>query len=306
MKPLFRAASLAIAFATQGPALAEEPHYPVKPLLWKIEGKDLAKPSYLFGTLHVGVRAVSTFHPATTRAFDSADIVYTETPMDAASQSAASNAIIRNDNKNLSDSIGADLSVQLNAELNQIKYPMSVESLKTWAVATELPLLRFQMTEEKPLDVIIWDRATAASKQTEALEKPEDQRRIYDDLREDEQTALLSETLRQLQEGRKAGNDPTDALITAYLSGNSVRLEAELARQMDGAQKGPHKDLFEKLNKRLLLDRNVSMSNTVATILTEKGAQSHFFAVGSSHLLGKSSLVDLISAQGYRVTRVTK
>ena len=37
--------------------------HPVKPALWKVEGKDLTKPSYLFGTIHLGDPRVVKLHP---------------------------------------------------------------------------------------------------------------------------------------------------------------------------------------------------------------------------------------------------
>ena len=42
----------------------EEKGHPAKPLLWKIEGNGLEKPSYLFGTIHVSTPAIATLHPA--------------------------------------------------------------------------------------------------------------------------------------------------------------------------------------------------------------------------------------------------
>lgn len=38
----------------------ENLEHPVKPALWKVEGKDLTKPSYLFGTIHIGDPRVTT------------------------------------------------------------------------------------------------------------------------------------------------------------------------------------------------------------------------------------------------------
>ena len=56
-------AALLLAVLLPGWAWGEVEH-PAKPLLWKIEGKDLVQPSYLFGTIHIGSAAVVTLHVA--------------------------------------------------------------------------------------------------------------------------------------------------------------------------------------------------------------------------------------------------
>ena len=53
-----------LAFSEDAPA------HPVKPLLWKIEGKGLSKPSYLFGTIHLGSGPLAKLHPAAEAAFE--------------------------------------------------------------------------------------------------------------------------------------------------------------------------------------------------------------------------------------------
>ncbi|MFD0893378.1 TraB/GumN family protein [Luteolibacter ambystomatis] len=309
MNSLLRITWLAITIALPGLARTEEPACPVKPMLWRIDGKDLAKPSFLFGTLHVGNKVVTTFHPATVRAFNCAGIVYTEVPMDPASQVAASAAVLRTDGKTLTEAIGKQLTRQIEEELRAIKPGLDVtplQPLKTWTAATVIPVLRSQLTGGKALDALVWERATNAGKQTAAIEKPEDQLSIFDELSEGEQVILLSETLRQMEEGRKKGSDPVDVLIAAYISGDDAKLEAEVDRQLSDMEEGEHKELGERLLKRILHDRNITMSETMAGLLAAKPGQSHFFAAGTAHYLGKDSIVELLTAKGYRVTRITE
>jgi uncharacterized protein YbaP (TraB family) len=54
--------SLASVVLLGGQVFGQEVKHPEKPLLWKIEGKGLEKPSYLFGTIHLGAEAVTTLH----------------------------------------------------------------------------------------------------------------------------------------------------------------------------------------------------------------------------------------------------
>lgn len=309
MKPFFRTLAFVFTSAFALTASAQEAEAPAKPMLWKVEGKELTKPSFLFGTMHISLPRVVTFHPLTARAFETAEHVYTEIPMDIASQVKLTTAVIRTDKKKLSESIGKNLSAQLDAELRAISPSLDAtpfQSFKTWSVAATLPILRYQLTGKKALDAVIWDRATAAGKSTAPLEKAEDQMAIFDELSEEEQVTMLADTLRQMKEGRKDGDDPVDELLSAYLKGDADKIVAVMDRQLAETPEGPAKELADRLTKRVLHDRNVTMTKTISDILSSKPTASHFFAVGTAHYVGKDSIVDLLTAEGYRVTRLAE
>lgn len=61
---------LALISMTPAAHAEAEPKHPAKPLLWKVEGKGLTQPSYLFGTIHTSKGPAVTLHPATQKAFD--------------------------------------------------------------------------------------------------------------------------------------------------------------------------------------------------------------------------------------------
>lgn len=284
-----------------------EPEHPLKPLLWKVEGPALAKPSYLFGTIHIGTGPVATLHPAAAGALEAADAVYTEVPMDAASQLGLAKHFIRTDGRKLSDSIGEELGERLDTELAAIQPGLNsapFEALKTWAVAVTVPMLKLQLAGGKPLDMLIWEQAERAGKTMDALEKPEDQFGIFDDLSEEEQVILLAESLRMQQEARREEKDPIDDLVQAYVSGDAKAVEAEMERQIAEIAAGDHKDLGEKLTKRLLDDRNRNMADLIAETLREQPDQTHFFAVGAGHYVGDDNIGLLLGEKGLSVTRV--
>lgn len=305
----FLGAALAVV-GVVAPLHAEEaPVHPLKPMLWKVEGKKLEKPSWLFGTIHVGKGPVGRLHPAAGKALDEADALYTEIPMDAATQLGLAGNFIRKDGRTLNDAIGPELAKQLDAELNAIRPELNsvvLQSFKTWAVAMTLPMLKLQLDGGQPLDAIIWNRAEKAGKETHALEKPTDQLGIFDQLTEDEQVILLAETLRLQREAREKGEDSLDALVKAYVAGDDDALEAEIDRQYREMIEGDHAELGKKLMKRLIDDRNKAMAEGMAGHLDAEPAKSHFFAVGTAHYLGKANIAELLTKKGYKVTRVTE
>ncbi|BCX47322.1 transfer protein GumN [Haloferula helveola] len=289
------------------PATAQEdgPKHPLRPLLWKVEGNGLEKPSWLFGTIHLGEGPLGKLHPAADKALAGSDVVYTEVSMDPATQLGMAKHFMRTDGKTLSASIGEELTKQLEAELAAVQPGLTsgiFQSFKTWAVAVTIPLLKAQLGGSPPVDRIVWDKATEAGKGTVALEKPEDQFGIFDDLKEEEQIIFLSESLRLQKESRGKEEDPVAHLVEAYVSGDPKKIEGAMEHQMNEMAKGEHKELGEKLLKRLLQDRNVTMAKTMAERMKVDPAKSHFFAVGAGHYLGKGNIVGLLTDRGYTVT----
>ncbi|MCH7226487.1 TraB/GumN family protein [Haloferula sp. A504] len=291
------------------PAFAEpaeaEPKHPVQPLLWKVEGMDLDKPSWLFGTIHLGDGPVGTLHPAARKALEASDAVYTEVSMDPATQLGLARHFIRADGKKLSESIGEELHDQFARELKAVNpalVPEVFESFKTWAAAVTVPLLEAQLSGATPLDGIVWNEAKKAGKTTGALEKAADQFGIFDGLTEEEQIILLSESLRLQREARADGENPVDKLVEAYVSGDPKRVEAEVERQFLEMIKGEHKALGEKLLKQLLDDRDTKMAGTMAARLEAEPGKSHFFAVGAAHYVGKDNIGEQLRKKGYTVT----
>lgn len=309
MKRLHKLTVLFLAALAPAAALADEPAHPLKPLLWKVEGKGLAKPSWLFGTIHVGEGPVGKLHPAAAKALDGADAVYTEIPMDPATQLGMAAQFIRTDGKTLGESIGEEMSKQLDAELKAIQPELDaavLQPLKTWAVAVTLPMLELQLGGSKPLDMIVWEAAAEAGKTTGSLEQAKDQVALFDGFKEEEQVILLGETLRLQKEGRAKGEDPVAELVKAYVAGDAAKVEAEMDKHLAEIAKSEHKELGEKLFKKLLDDRNAGMAKVIVGKLAAEPERSHFFAVGAAHYIGRANIGELLGKEGYRVTRVAE
>jgi uncharacterized protein YbaP (TraB family) len=286
---------------------AAEPAHPEKPLLWKIEGGNLKKPSYLFGTIHLSVAPVGNLHPAAEKAFAASEVIHTEIPLDTASQLAIVPMIMRKDGKTLGESIGAKTTGELVAELKQINPQLDAtpfQSFKTWAVAMTVPMLKFQLKGEKGLDAKLWERATRQGKKTGALETADSQVKVFESFTEAEQVIYLSETLKQLREDRAAGKDSVADLIAAYASGDEKKVQATIDESMARIAAGEHKELGERFMKRLLTDRDVSMAATIDEKLRAEPEMIHFFAVGAGHYVGKPGIRGILTGKGYRITPI--
>jgi uncharacterized protein YbaP (TraB family) len=286
-----------------------EPKHPVKPLLWKIEGKGLTQPSYLFGTIHISKGPAVTLHPAAQKAFDGSTHFYAEVPLDPASQMATMPLMMRKDGKKLDGAIGKDLAAEFNAELKRINPALDsspFQTMTTWAAAVLPQLLPHQLEGGKPLDLKLWEQAAAAGKKTAGMEKPEAQMIAFIELTEEEQVIFLSETLKEMKKERAEGKDSTKEVIDAYVSGEPAKIAAVMDRGIREMAEGEHKELGQKLTKRLLNDRDKFMADYIATTLKEQPAACHFFAAGAGHFCSKINISTHLVEAGYTVTRVEK
>lgn len=286
-----------------------EPKYPLKPLLWKVEGKGLTQPSYLFGTIHVSKGPAVMLHPAAQKAFDTSSHFYAEIPMDPESQIALAPLMMRKDGKPLDESIGKDLADGLNAELKLINPALDstpFQSMNTWVAAILPQMLPHQIEGGKPLDVQLWEKATAAGKKTAGMERPEAQIIGFTELTEAEQVIMLSETLKTLKKERAEGKNSIQDLIAAYLTGEPKKIASEADRAMQEMAMGEHKELGEKLMKRLLADRDKTMADFITTTLKSEPGSSHFFAAGALHFCTDTSIPAHLTKAGYTVTHIEK
>lgn len=288
---------------------AEEPAHPLKPMLWKIEGKGLSKPSYLFGTIHLGSGPLATLHPTAEKAFQECDVLYTEIPLDKKTQMQVARQLMRQDNKTLVQSIGEKLKNQVEAELQAINPELNIDPfqpLKTWFVSATLPVLKSQLSGETAMDATLWKRAQEAEKQTDSIELVDSQLRLFDPFTEEEQIISLSETLRVMREDREAKKDSTKEMIDAYVSGDADELRKEMEKHFARMTEGEHKELGLRYRRAILTDRDRTMAATIAEKLAASPEKCHFFAAGAAHFAGEVSIRTHLEKEGYKITRIEK
>jgi uncharacterized protein YbaP (TraB family) len=304
-----RVAAVALACLGLLAPAGAAPGHPVKPLLWKIEGPEIAQASYLFGTMHLGSEALVTLHPAAEKAFAASTKVHTEVPLDAASQVAAAGVMMRDDARNLTAVVGEVLADRLELELKAVNPELDTapfEPLKTWVVAYTLPFLPEQMAGIKPLDLVLWERAVEAGKKTAGMQEVKDQITGFNELTEDEQTRFLGTTLDYLAKNRREGVDPLKEAVEIYLTGDPEKVDAVGAKWMLDMAGGEDNPLAKKLRKRLLDERDAIMADYIAGVLEKDPQGIHFFAAGAAHYTGKTGVPARLEEKGYKITRIER
>lgn len=298
---------LAIGFA--GPAHSRIENRESKiasPFLWKISSPHGGAASWLFGTIHLQRPDVSALPPIVSEALDHSDAVYTEIPADLASMLALTPRMMLPDGKSLDALLGRALTADLEKELKVISPELTIDPLlplKPWAAAAMLLELEDQMKYPGALalDMILYQRAAAAGKETGGIETPDEQLSVFDGFSDAEQAAMVKDTIRQLREFQSSGRSPSDFLARLYLAGDLDALVNEL-NTLDAGGGDPA--LNAKFMDLLLYRRNAIMADRIAERLRDRPAVSYFFAVGAAHLQGGRGLIATLEKAGFRLARV--
>jgi uncharacterized protein YbaP (TraB family) len=254
-------------------------------LLWKISGKGLSKPSYLFGTMHVKDNRAFRFSDSVMLAIQNCDAFALEVHPDTLVKKMfltmhgqdSLRSVRRLLNKTDYDKL-ADRFQKKNG------YPMGdIDPIQAEAM--------LQPQREKPddkktfVDAYLFGVARSMNKSTYGLEDASEQFDNYFGSKAPELKTRIIELLEDDDEEEQL-ND-IDELTTAYSTGNLDNI-IELLTD-------------DKLNDSILIVRNNVM---VKSMLMYMASQPLFTAVGVAHLPGDNGIIALLRHEGYTLTPV--
>lgn len=259
-------------------------------LLWQISGKGLAKPSYLFGTMHVLCSKDAHLSDSLRSVIVHCDEVYFEIDLSDMSKMLGSMKYMKmNDSKKLSDLLS----------------PKDYERVKTY-FDHHSPMLPFGILERfKPMLISsLIEEASLGCETTDGMElmimkelhnKPvngletvEFQAGLFDSIPYEQQAKDLVNYVDSSEEYKKM----TVELADVYKKQDLDKIDS-LSRKGDPGMSG-YMDL-------LLYGRNRKWATYLTTVLPGK---SLLVAVGAAHLPGDNGVIDLLRKQGYTLTPV--
>ena len=273
----------------------------IKPALIEL---DTRPPSWLFGTIHLPDPRVTRLHPDAVRAFEQADAVYTEVPMDSKSTMQMGLESLRSDGRTLYDALPRATWQRLDERLKRIHSQLGAKLLlpmKTWAVYGGMLLLESQMQypDLRPLDWQLYRKAVEAGKQVGGLEKVEEQIRVFEDFNETDQQEMLLALLDEMDRFDLRQESITEFMIQWYLSGDYMRFEELLETMPMASDPG----LRKALEKQLVYERNARFAKRIAEKIRENPEKSFFFAIGMGHLGGERSIQALLEQAGIGIRK---
>lgn len=267
-------------------------------MLWKAESPGATV--WLLGSIHMADSTLYPLDPVIMSAFLESPAMAVE--IDVSDDSVAAEVGERmadegmlSDERTLEQIIGpvlwqrVDSTARALGSMGEALLPM-----KPWLAALQIANLSILSTGIEAaygIDVVLLDSAYALNKEVLSLETPASQIGIFAELPESTQVHYLQTTLDESAETQ----DQIDSLMSYWRCGNDAALEKMLLEEEFG------KEGFGDLKARLYDARNQAMADTVATWMTQK--RSVFVVVGTAHLIGKGSVVELLRAKGYTVTR---
>ena len=271
------------------------------PYLWRIEGEPV---QWLFGTIHLPDKRVTTLPTSVDAAIDGCDVLVTELEMDASTQATLAKETRLPKGKKLADVLPEATYQRLDEYCKSKGFPLAaVATQKPWVVVATLPMLDDlkAIMGGKALDLVLVDEAKDRDKKTGALETPLEQIGAFEALSDAEMVELIEATLDVLEKAAAEKRSLFKELIELYLKGDVNALH-DAMESMSGLT--GHAELEAKFEKLLLTDRNHRMVDRMLARMKAAPKASHFFAVGAAHYPGEEGILALLAAKGYRVTRV--
>ena len=254
-------------------------------LLWRISGKGLKKPSFLFGTIHLICPEDYLWTDKMKQSLTASEKVCFEMDLDDTKlMMSASDGFIATDGRRLKDyyspeqyqllkkfikdSIGMDISV-----LQQMK-PIALESIISMKTTKCMNPVSYEET--------IMKTAKAAGKEILGLEDPSEQISALDSMPSDSVAKEVFEEIRDFAQNKQAYSE----MVTAY-----KHQQLKVLYEKITTVKGQGDDMHV-----LLDDRN---KKWISRIIEKMSKSSVFFAVGAGHLPGDKGVIHLLRAAGY-------
>jgi hypothetical protein len=256
-------------------------------LLWEVSGKNLKKPSYLFGTFHLLCEGDLSIANAAGEKLKSCDQLALELDFDDPNMMAEmQNLAGMKDGKMLEDLLGA-AKFKIADSIFTAKMGLSLKllsGLKPMMAASMLYPSVLGCNPGSP-ELTLSKLAGDAKKEVIGLEKVSDQMEVFDKIPYQVQADMLYSYITEVDKFKKE----TDEMLAVYRSANLNEMQKMMADPTYGLDK--YLDL-------LLTNRNKNWVKQMQTIMPEKAT---LFAVGAGHLGGAEGVINLLRKAGYTV-----
>jgi uncharacterized protein YbaP (TraB family) len=268
-------------------------------LLWKIERKDLAAPSYLFGTIHM-IPQEDYFEPfGFDEAFEACDKVVFEIDLDEMNDMGAlmglMGSLMMNGGVTLSDLLSPAEYKEVADYFEEMGLPMVLLGSIKPMFLSMLAEINMDPSAMQSDDIVsyemdMYERANAASMAVGGLETMEYQMSIFDSIPYKDQAMMLLDAVRSTD----LESDLFDETVAMY---KQQKIEAMVAMVGDADQGdlGGYEDI-------LLNNRN---RNWIPVMAKQMAKRPVFFAVGAGHLAGENGVIKLLRKEGYTLTPVS-
>ncbi|HEU0109998.1 MAG TPA: TraB/GumN family protein [Flavisolibacter sp.] len=262
-------------------------------LLWKITGKDLTKPSYLFGTMHMLCADDIQLSDSLNKAIQNADDVYLELDMDNLFEmmGAITKMKMRNDTT-LADLLSTEEYQKVKQYFTENSKLIPFNMLETYK-----PLLAASMIMEQQvgecdnmisMEQLVMKESKKNGVAIKGMESMEYQMAIFDSIPYSFQAKQL---VKMVEEGNSDGSE-MKKITEVYRSQLLDQME-ELTKKEDMG--------ISNFADLLLYNRNRDWAKKMQSLMSKA---SLVVAVGAGHLPGEKGVINLLRKAGYKVEPV--
>ena len=260
-------------------------------LLWQVSGKDLKKPSFLFGTFHLLCKDDINFSPQLKTAIQYADTIYMELDLDDPSTMMGGLLYLTmKDGKSLKDFYTPEEYTKIEKYFNDsLQMPMIMfQKVKPYFLVAMLYPKMMKCKTFSGIEEEVMKLAKQNNKEIKGLETVKFQSSIFDSIPYELQAKELLKNIDSLDKYK----NEFDTLMQAYKNQQLNAMEELMNRSEFG---------MEKYENILVNYRNANWVKQLKVIMKN---ESVFIAVGAGHLLGEKGLIKLLKAEGYVVEPV--
>lgn len=281
----------ATAVGLSGPVQAKE----TKPALWQVYDKDTS--IYLFGTIHLLPPNTQWRSAKLDKATQDAGTLVVETIIDEKNPAAFAAEFARMGLHPglppIVSRVPADKQAALRAVITKSGVPeAALNNMETWAAAFALLQVQFKdlgVSGNDGVENTLKQAFTTAGKPIQQLETNSEQLGFFDNLPESAQRELLLGAI----EDPAAARQQFNTMFQAWMAGDVKAIGKTFNAEFESSP---------ELKAALLQRRNANWSGWLERRMQQPGTV--FVAVGSGHLAGDDSVVELLKRRGYKVKRV--
>jgi uncharacterized protein YbaP (TraB family) len=263
--------------------------------VWALKGE--RNTVYLAGSVHVLRAADSKLPAAFDKAYADSAALVMESDLDDLDPAEIQGWMLQNGmyltEGSLKETIGRERFERLQVESNKLGLPVEmVDRLEPWVAAmtlAQMQLMKLGFDPQQGVEMQLVARAKTDGKEITGFETMPEQLGFLDRLDTEDQIRFLDMTIEEMHDTEQS----VDELVTAWRTGNAVKLAALLSDEFDVAP---------ALYTTLVTERNRRWMPELERLL--KDDRNYLVVVGALHLVGKGGLLELTKAQGFEARQL--
>lgn len=272
-------------------SFAAQPPTDPKHSLWSLSGK--TNTVYLLGSVHF-LSPAEKLPAAMEAAYKDAEALVMEIDMDdldpMEAQKVALELGMLPDGSTLETELGAELYGQVATKAKELGVDAAMLTrFRPWFAAltlVQLHLIKMGLDPNSGVEQRLTARATTDGKPIQGLESLREQLGMLAGLPPEQQREFLMYSVEDSERATKE----IDRMLAAWRTGDVAALDQLLAEGMEQ---------YPKVYRPLTVDRNRKWISSIENLLDDQ--DDYLIVVGTLHLVGDDSVIELLEAKGHRV-----